>query len=217
MDNASIILSVLCICLLLSSSIGVGAWFYFQEISQVTPEINSEIKPEIKPEIESTSTPVPVLAETASQVAKALDNYKMLTNLDYPGNDIKCYDDGKSTEECGKLCNDDKSCVGLVEVPKNTVWGEKSGCCIKNKFGEIQEVKNLNFYYKKDQTSSVSTPFTIQSDKWTPCMTNTDAIKQGYTWRDEAATDSCIKAGYKKWGDAEKCAEPGAHRFLCSQ
>ena len=157
MDNTSIIL-VLCICLLLSSSIGsgIGAWFYFQEGSQATPEMTPTPMPTPMPTPTSatpisTPKPVAVIAETSTQVANALDNYKILNNTDYPGNDIKCFTDGKSSEECAKLCTDDKSCIGLVEVPKNTVWGEKSGCCIKNKFGTRGEFKGLSFYYKKDQ------------------------------------------------------------------
>lgn len=159
MDQSNIIILVI-ICMIslsLSISIGVGIYLYMQQQTQPidVPETSQQTMRSSTPtEPKPTSTP----NSTPAPVTKALDNYNILKDNDYPGNDIKCYDDGKSTEECAKLCNDDKSCVGLVEVPKNSVWGEKSGCCIKNKFGNRSTIDKLNFYYKKDQTLPVEAP-----------------------------------------------------------
>lgn len=269
MENTSIIFLVLCVCLLLSSSIGagVGAWFYIKnkEASQAAQETPETTKPLAVPVSSSTpapalttvsisplttppvqaqvatppvqvqaqvatppvqqqaqlpkSVPVAVVAATPTQVAKALDNYKILKNNDYPGNDIKCYTDGKSAEECAKLCNDDKSCVGLAEIQKNSVWGEKSGCCTKNKFGNRGVFNGVNFYYKKDQTLPVDkNPYPIAADQFTPCITNSDAVNRGYTWRDDAATQSCIEAGYQKWSKAQVCDkinDEDTYKFRC--
>ena len=265
MENTTIVFLVLCICILISSSIssGIGAWLY---ISMPTEIVASTVTPTAIPNVTPTATPTlgvgptPAVgltplekkctadnsgwlpkvvsvgekttkacsgggSETATcgadgnwasftgcPLAPALDNYKILENADYPGNDIKCYTDDKKSEECAKLCNANDSCVGFIEIPKGSIWGDTSGCCIKNKFGKKSTATGANFHYKKDQTLPIDLkPYPIEKFGFglllgkTPCINNSDAVSRGYTSRDDAAYGSCIEAGHSGWIESAAC------------
>ncbi len=63
-------------------------------------------------------------------------------------------------------------------------------------------------------------PFPVEM-KWTPCITQEMAKDAGYEWRDPAALDSCIAAGFEKWVEASTNGCPiiegdAPHKFRCA-
>lgn len=49
------------------------------------------------------------------------------------GSDIQCFKDGSTLDKCMKLCNDDKTCKSVAEVPKGVLGNDwkNGGCCYK--------------------------------------------------------------------------------------
>jgi hypothetical protein len=74
--------------------------------------------------------------------------YSIMQNKDFPGNDIQCFGDGSTVDKCLTACDNDTNCKGVVEVPKNSVWGEGSGCCYKHQLANEGTYQGLTFYSK---------------------------------------------------------------------
>jgi len=53
-----------------------------------------------------------------------------LNNVDFSGNDLACFDDVSSWQDCGKLCHE----MTLPEPCQFWTWfdGFKHGCCMKS-------------------------------------------------------------------------------------
>jgi hypothetical protein len=64
--------------------------------------------------------------------------------------DILCNKSGVAKEFCKTKCDDDTKCIGYNYIHPGGVWGDKSGCCIKNNEtkGVLIDGDKIDFYMK---------------------------------------------------------------------
>ena len=72
--------------------------------------------------------------------------YTKYENKDVPGSDIECFTDGSPPDACKAKCDTNPKCKAYVHVPSGTVWGKRSGCCVKTKDGPLVDQPDLDFY-----------------------------------------------------------------------
>jgi hypothetical protein len=76
--------------------------------------------------------------------------YTMRRNTDSGGNDIRCFQNGETADFCNAKCNEDPNCIGYNYVHKGSVWGNRSGCCIKRSNLNLKFQKGIDYYIKQN-------------------------------------------------------------------
>jgi hypothetical protein len=72
--------------------------------------------------------------------------YTMTANSDIGGHDIACFQEGNTADFCKNKCNGDPLCIGYNYVATGSVWGTKSGCCIKKANSPLVATPGITFY-----------------------------------------------------------------------
>jgi len=83
-----------------------------------------------------------------TRIAKA--KYTMRRDTDSGGNDIQCFTNGESADFCKAKCDADPNCKGYNYVKKGSVWGNKSGCCVKRSNLRAAYTRGIDYYFKQD-------------------------------------------------------------------